>query len=153
MNETHKSEAVFCCVSEKAIEISDAYQFIQSETAGGINFFVGTIRNHNEGKKVESLEYHIYDDMVVKEFYKIIDEARAKWPVEKIYVNHRKGALNIGDVAVIVAVSTVHRSEAFEACRYIIDELKHRAPIWKKEITTEGVFWVEGCEHKHAGRN
>lgn len=150
---THTRDTIFCTVSEKTIEISDAYQFVQSETAGGINFFVGTIRNHNEGKTVESLEYHIYDDMVLKEFLKITNEAREKWPVEKIYVNHRKGALKIGDVAVVVAVSTVHRSEAFEACRYIIDELKHRAPIWKKEITSEGVFWVEGCEHKHAGRN
>lgn len=150
---SNKSESVFCSVSEKAIEISDAYQFVQSEKAGGIDIFVGTIRNHNEGKTVERLEYHIYDDMVEKEFLKIIDETTGKWPVEKIYVNHRKGELNIGDVAVIVAVSTVHRSEAFEACRYVIDELKHRAPIWKKEITTEGIFWVEGCEHKHAGRN
>ncbi|MBN8705194.1 MAG: molybdenum cofactor biosynthesis protein MoaE [Bacteroidetes bacterium] len=144
---------VFCGVSEKVIEISDAYQFIKSDLAGGIDFFVGTIRNHNEGKSVIRLEYHIYDDMVEKEFHKIVAEARLKWKLEKIYVNHRKGELQIGDVAVIVAVSTVHRSEAFEACRYIIDELKHRAPIWKKEFTTEGIFWVEGCEHKHAGRN
>lgn len=139
----------FISTSTSSLNISDAYSFVLNEKAGGIDMFIGTIRNHNEGKKVLKLEYHLYQEMVIHEFELIYHEAKNKWPLIKCYIQHRYGALEIGDIAVIVAVSTVHRSECFEATRFIIDELKHRAPIWKKEYTDKGIFWVEGCEHRH----
>lgn len=138
-------------ITDQPLSVTDAFSFIQSPVAGGQVLFTGTIRNHHEGKTVLSLEYHLFGDMAEKEITRIIAEANSRWPLTRVYVAHKTGHCNIGDLAVIVAVSSVHRSEAFEASRFLIDEIKHRVPIWKKETTTEGVFWVEGCNHVHSG--
>lgn len=137
-------------ISDEKIEPENAIKFVSNSRSGAVDLFLGTIRNHNEGKSVQKLEYHIYDEMVKSEIEKIAGEARSKWEVEKIYIEHRTGEIRIEEIAVAIAVSSVHRSESFDACRYLIDNIKHRAPIWKKEYTDEGIFWVEGCEHKPA---
>ena len=119
--------------------------------AGGFVSFEGWVRNHNEGREVEALEYEIFDSLARKEGKKIIEEAQARFQIYSAYGVHRKGFLGIGDMAVWVGVSAPHRREAFEACMYIIDEVKLRLPVWKKEHYVSGISqWVncQGCEEK-----
>ena len=110
---------------------------VEDEKAGAIVFFDGRVRNHNEGLSVKSLEYQCYAEMAVKEGQKIIDEAKALFKFHHAFCIHREGHLAIGDVAVWVGVSSSHREVAFKACQYIIDEVKARVPIWKKEHYTD----------------
>jgi molybdopterin synthase catalytic subunit len=113
-------------------------------SVGGIVVFEGVVRDHARGKRVCYLEYDVYEEMAVEQIRIIIAEAQQRWGVEHVAVAHRFGRLEIGETGVIIVVASVHRSEAFEACRYIIDTLKQRVPIWKKEVTTDGEIWVEG---------
>lgn len=129
-------------LSEEPIDITGIVASVSSEKAGAVDLFVGTVRNKTQGRKVVRLEFEAYDSMAVSEMEKIAAEVKEKWPVEKIAIHHRKGVLNIGDVAVVIAVSSPHRKEAFEACRYAIDTLKETVPIWKKEIFEDGAIWV-----------
>ena len=124
--------------------------------AGGFVSFEGWVRNHHEGKQVESLEYSAYVTLAEKEGSKIIQEALDKFSIIAAQCSHRVGHLAIGDMAVYVAVASAHRKEAFEACRYIIDETKSRVPIWKKEHYLDGsADWpyceqcAKGIEHEH----
>ena len=93
-------------------------------------------------KKVIRLEYEAYEAMAITEISKIIDEASAQWPIEGFAVSHRTGVLRPGEVAVVVVVSTAHRKESFEACQFVIDMLKEKAPIWKKEVFEDGEEWI-----------
>ena len=113
-----------------------------SPQSGGIDVFVGTVRDATKGKTVLRLEFEAYEPMALKEMQKIADQAFAKWPVQKLLIQHRTGVLQIGEVPVIIAVSCAHRDAAFEACRYVIDTLKQTVPIWKKEIFEDGEVWV-----------
>jgi molybdopterin synthase catalytic subunit len=112
--------------------------------AGGIVTFEGVVRNQARGKQVRYLEYDVYPEMAVAQIREIVAEAEQRWGVERVAIAHRTGRLEIGEASVIIVVATPHRSEAFEACRYIIDTLKARVPIWKKEVATNGEEWVEG---------
>jgi molybdopterin synthase catalytic subunit len=111
---------------------------------GGIVVFEGVVRNQARGKQVRYLEYDVYEEMAEQQIRTIIEEAQRRWGVERVAVAHRFGRLEIGEASVIIVVATPHRSEAFEACRYIIDTLKSTVPIWKKEVATNGEEWVEG---------
>ena len=113
---------------------------------GGYASFEGLVRNHNEGQQVRHLEYEAFEPLAVKEGERIIAEAIAKYGVEHAACVHRSGDLAIGDMAVWVGVSSRHRGEAFLACRYIIDEVKHRVPIWKKEHYVSGDSGWVNCE-------
>lgn len=112
---------------------------------GAAALFLGVVRDHHEGQSVRYLEYEAYDPMAVKVMRAIAEEVAERWDARKIGIIHRKGPLQIGELAVAVAVSTPHRKDAFEACRYGIDEVKVRAPIWKKEFYEGGERWVENC--------
>ncbi len=116
--------------------------WVMMPESGGIDVFLGTVRNATKGKRVVRLEFEAYKSMAIKEMEKIADQAFDKWPAQKILIHHREGVLQIGEVAVIIAVSAAHRDAAFEACRYIIDTLKETVPIWKKEIFEDGEVWV-----------
>ncbi len=129
-------------LTDQPISISEVIEAAQSDRAGAVDVFIGTVRNHSLQKNVVRLEYEAYDKMAVKKMEEIAAEVKSKWPVEKIAMVHRKGVLQIGEVAVVVAVSTPHRKEAFEACQYIIDTLKQVVPIWKKEVYDNGETWV-----------
>ncbi|MFC4990705.1 molybdenum cofactor biosynthesis protein MoaE [Rubritalea tangerina] len=125
-------------------------------TAGGFCSFEGWVRNHHEGKSVDSLEYSAYNTLAEKEGNRIIEEALGKFPIVHAHCQHRVGHLKIGEMAVYVAVSAAHRDAAFEACRYIIDQTKARVPIWKKEHYTDGsTAWphcakcAKGIPHQH----
>ena len=124
------------------IDVAQVIQSVDADEAGAVNVFVGTVRNRTDGRRVVRLEYEAYDAMALKEMEKLADIVRQRWPVEKLAIHHRKGTLHIGDVAVVIAVSTPHRQAAFEACQYTIDTLKQTVPIWKKEIFEDGEVWV-----------
>ena len=110
-------------------------------------YFEGRVRNHNEGHLVESLEYQCYKEMAKREGRKIIDEAFSLFTVRKAACLHREGFLNIGDLAVWVGVSSVHREDAFNACQYIINQVKARLPIWKKEYYKDRQAQWMACHH------
>jgi len=110
--------------------------------SGGIDVFIGTVRNATKGKKVVRLEFEAYEKMAIAEMEKIAEYAGSKWPIQKLLIHHRTGVLSVGEVPVIISVSAAHRDAAFEACRYIIDTLKQTVPIWKKEIFEDGEVWV-----------
>jgi molybdopterin synthase catalytic subunit len=129
-------------ITEKPIDIQKVIDTVSSLGAGAVNVFIGTVRNTAHGKNVVWLEYEAYESMTVSEIRKIIDEASQRWPLLGWAVSHRVGTLKPGEVSVAVAVSSPHRKESFEACQYIIDMLKERAPIWKKEIFEDGEEWV-----------
>lgn len=115
--------------------------------AGAIATFEGLIRNHNDGRSVLKLEYEAYEALAVKEAERILQECRQLYPIINVTCVHRVGILQIGDMAVWVGVSAAHRAEAFEACRFVIDQVKLRLPIWKKEHYTDGsAEWVN-CQH------
>lgn len=129
-------------LTEKNLDIAKVIASVSSDKAGAVDVFIGTVRNKTQERKVVRLEYEAYDSMAIREMEKLATEVKSKWPVEKVAIHHRKGILHIGDVAVVIAVSTPHRQEAFEACRYAIDTLKKTVPIWKKEIFEDGEVWV-----------
>jgi molybdopterin synthase catalytic subunit len=126
------------------LSIDEAYAAVRRPDCGAVALFVGTVRDHHEGKAVRSLSYTAFKEMAEKEFAKIAADAKAKWAVGEIYLAHRTGPLAIGDASVVIAVSSAHRAEAFEACRYAIETLKKTAPIWKEEFYDQGKAWVSG---------
>lgn len=129
---------------------------LEDPAAGGYASFEGWVRNHNEGLAVTRLEYEAFELLANKEGERIVNEAITRFGVLKAACVHRVGSLAIGDLAVWVGVSSRHRAEAFAACRYIIDEVKHRVPIWKKEHYVNGDSGWVNCErcaqpgHDHA---
>ena len=124
------------------IDIVSAYAFLQADGAGAIDLFLGVVRDNTQARPVDRLEYEAYDRMALSEMQKIVDEAYRRWNIINCVVIHRTGVLSIGDIAVIIGVSTPHRADAFEATRYIIDTIKQTVPIWKKEVFTDGEIWV-----------
>jgi molybdopterin synthase catalytic subunit len=116
---------------------------IESPTFGGVASFLGLVRDHHGGRAVLRLEYSAYVPMAEAECGRIVAEAESRWPV-RVALEHRTGALEIGDIAVAVATAGAHRDEAFSACRFVIEEVKTRVPIWKKEFYQDGdVSWVD----------
>jgi molybdopterin synthase catalytic subunit len=115
---------------------------VRSPDAGGIVTFTGMVRRRSQGRAVERLEYEAYGAMADKVFAELCAEIEVEWPGAVIALEHRVGKLVVGDVAVVIAAAAPHRAEAFAACRAMIDRLKQRAPIWKKEIGPDGVEWV-----------
>jgi len=129
-------------LSPAPLSIDAAYAAVQDPTCGGICLFVGTIRNHNKGQTVTRLEFSSYDPMALREMEKIGAEATTLHDLRHVALHHRKGEMAIGDIAVIIAVSSAHRKAAFTGCEWIIDQLKERVPIWKKEFLEDGSYWV-----------
>jgi molybdopterin synthase catalytic subunit len=117
---------------------------VSHPSIGGIVVFEGVVRDNARNKQVRYLEYDVYEEMAIPQIRSIISDAQQRWGVERIAVAHRFGRLEIGEASVIIVVASPHRSEAFDACRYIIDTLKATVPIWKKEVATNGEEWVEG---------
>ncbi len=109
---------------------------------GGIVTFTGMVRRHSRGITVDHLEYEAYGTMAVREMTRLCDEIEAELPACKLAVEHRVGRLEIGEIAVVIAAAAPHRAEAFTACRAMIDRLKDRVPIWKKEVGDDGAEWV-----------
>ena len=131
-------------IVQTPIVVEHIMQAVSTPRAGGIDVFVGTVRDHSQGKRVRHLEYSAYVPMAEKIMLQIENEIREKWIVQEISLVHRIGILQVGDIAVVTAVSAPHRKEAFEACRYAIYRIKSIVPIWKREYFEEGLAWVVG---------
>ncbi len=129
-------------LTETPLNTQTCIDFVTSGNAGAIDIFIGTVRNNTQQRKVTRLEYEAYAPMAISEMHKIAKQACNKWQIQGIAIHHRVGILHTGDAAVIIAVSTPHRAEAFEACKWVIDTLKQTVPIWKKEIFEDGEVWV-----------
>jgi molybdopterin synthase catalytic subunit len=129
-------------LSVSTLNVQDCVDWVMAPETGGIDLFIGTVRNATKGKPVVRLEFEAYDKMAISELEKIAKQAFDQWPIQKILIHHRTGVLQIGEIPVIIAVSAAHRDAAFTACRYIIDTLKQTVPIWKKEIFEDGEIWV-----------
>jgi len=130
-------------VSNQAIELDHFRQRLLDRSCGAYVQFDGWVRDHNEGRQVLQLEYEVYEPLAVKEGERIIREAVERFGVSNAHAIHRAGLMELSEVAVVVGVSSPHRGEAFDACRYIIDQAKVRLPIWKKEYYANGkTEWV-----------
>ena len=132
----------FVHLTKQSLDLQQITSLVSRSALGGINVFVGTVRNLTKGKKVLRLEYEAYEPMAKSEMAKIAEQVVEKWPEAIIAIHHRVGILDIGEAAVIIAVATPHRESAFLACKYAIDTLKETVPIWKKEIFEDGEVWV-----------
>jgi molybdopterin converting factor subunit 1 len=121
---------------------------VADPVAGAICTFVGATRENNAGRKVLRLEYEAYEAMAISEMRRLAEAAGRKWKIVRIAITHRVGIVAIGETSVAIAVSAAHRAEAFEACRFAIDQLKEIVPIWKKEHFEGGEVWI-GCQTSH----
>ena len=129
-------------ISSEPLQLQACIDKVMAPECGGIDVFIGTVRNSTKGRTVVQLEFEAYETMALKEMQKIAEEVATKWPVHNIVIHHRIGVLQVGDIPVIIAVSAAHRGAAFDACRYAIDTLKQTVPIWKKEVFEDGETWV-----------
>jgi len=129
-------------LTSDAIDLGSLLAQVQSPRHGGIASFLGAVRDHEAGRSVVRLEYSAYQPMAEAECARIVREAESQWDCA-VALKHRIGRLQIGDVAVAIAAASAHRNEAFAACRYVIEEVKRRVPIWKREVFADGgVEWV-----------
>ncbi|MFZ0491774.1 MAG: molybdenum cofactor biosynthesis protein MoaE [Acidimicrobiia bacterium] len=132
-------------VLTEPIDHAELVEFVASPAAGATVLFLGTVRDHSEGKEgITHLEYEVYLEEVERVIAGIVEEACDCWPLEGVAVDHRAGMVTLGESSVAVAASAAHRVDAFAAARYVIDELKQRAPIWKKEHWLGGAEWSRG---------
>lgn len=129
-------------ITSEKLDLNECYQFVTDDSCGGIAIFVGTVRNSTQNKEVTQLDFSTYKPMAIKEMQLISDAALEKFEIHKIAIHHAEGMLQIGDVPVIITVSSAHRKAAFAACQFAIDTLKETVPIWKKEHFSDGEIWV-----------
>lgn len=116
---------------------------IRTDADGALITFEGVVREGSRGKTVKGLVYEAYGAMALREMEQLAESARGRWPITDLAIVHRLGHLSVGEVSVVIAVSAPHRGEAFDACEWLIDELKRTVPIWKKEIYVEGEAWID----------
>lgn len=139
-----KGKNEMICITSEPIDFCRILENVTDRSSGGIALFLGTVRDHNESKVVLRMYYEIYKEMAEKNLARIEYEVKTKWKINKFVAIHRTGELRVGDVSVAVAASAEHRNQAFEACRYGIDQIKTKVPIWKKEIYNNSAWWVDG---------
>lgn len=139
-------------LTESPIRLDPLIDQVRSPDRGGIAIFLGLVRDHHQGKGVLGLDYSAYGPMAEAVTIEIVTEASGHWPQASVAVQHRVGSLTVGDVAVAVVAASAHRAEAFDACRYVIEELKQRVPVWKKEMFVDGtVEWVDPTRSQELG--
>lgn len=129
-------------IRAEPIELSEVEAAVRSPAAGAVCTFSGTVRNQTQGQAVVDLEYEAYEEMAAAFLRKIGGEIAERWPGARSAILHRVGRLRVGEVAVVIAVSSPHRKDAFEACRHAIERIKEDVPIWKKETRADGSVWV-----------
>lgn len=129
-------------ISDLPLDVMACIEWVSAPECGGIDVFIGTVRNATKGKDVVRLEFEAYEAMAINEMQRIAETIIRQLPINKIAIHHRTGVLQVGEIPVIIAVSAAHRNAAFEACKYAIDTLKQTVPIWKKEVFEDGEQWV-----------
>ncbi len=137
-------------VTREDFSIDEVVASIRSGEMGAVVTFLGVVRNNAHGRDVDRIEIQVYEEMAVKQLQAIREEAIAKFDVEKVAIVHRYGRLGVSDNIMMIAVGAGHRPEAFEACRFILETIKEKVPLWKKEFTPEGDYWIEGEEYERA---
>ncbi len=130
-------------VTKEDFSVDEVLSMLRSDGMGALVTFLGVVRNKSKGKHVDRIEIQVYEEMALMELETIRDEALEKFSVEEIAIIHRYGSLKISENIMMIAVGAGHRAEAFDACRYVLEMIKKRVPIWKKEITPDGDYWVE----------
>ena len=133
-------------LTPEKISVDTLLDSVEDHSTGGLVIFLGRVRNHAEGRQVRAMDYEAFDEMALTKMQAIAEQAREKWPIQKIAIVHRTGHLELGEVSIAIAVACAHRAEAFAACRFVIDTLKKTVPIWKKEYFEGGEAWVEGIQ-------
>jgi molybdopterin synthase catalytic subunit len=137
-------------VASAVFSVAQEYQWLsQSDADGAVVTFTGKVRNHNLGDEVSALTLEHYPGMTEKSLGEIVADARHRWPLQRVSIYHRIGALYPGDEIVFVGVTSAHRGMAFEACEFIMDLLKTKAPFWKREATQQGERWVASRDSDH----
>jgi molybdopterin synthase catalytic subunit len=131
-------------VTREDFSVDEVLGRLRTGEMGGLVTFTGVVRNNSEGRALDRIEIQVYEEMARRQLEAIREEALERFGVEEVAVVHRYGSLRVSENIMMIAVGAAHRAEAFDACRYVIDEIKKRVPMWKKEITPEGDFWVEG---------
>jgi molybdopterin synthase catalytic subunit len=140
------SDRVLVRVATEPLSLDEATAFIADPAAGGSCMFTGTVRDHGLEGRVTGITYEAWEDLALRRLEELAEELFDRWPLCKLAMIHRTGTLAVGEMSVVVAVSAAHRGEAFEACRYGIEQLKHDVPIWKKELLASGEsHWVMGA--------
>lgn len=129
-------------ITADPIDPNDLIDFCSRDGSGAINLFIGSVRDESNGRKVIGLEFEAYEKMAIAEMKKIAVFVIDQWNAKAVAIYHRSGKLIVGELPVVIGVSTPHRKESFEACQYAIDTLKQTVPIWKKEIFEDGEVWV-----------
>lgn len=129
-------------LTDRTLSLDRCINAVRGDGMGGIATFTGMVRLHSHGTLIDHLEYEAYAPMALKVMSALCEEIEAEIPGTRVAVEHRVGHLQIGDIAVVIAAAAPHRAEAFAACRAMIDRLKDRVPIWKKEISVDGAEWV-----------
>jgi molybdopterin synthase catalytic subunit len=134
-------------VTTDALDLESLVKEIASSGTGdgAITPFIGLVRDHNQGRRVEFLEYEAYEPLAIRALDLIVEEARQAWPDTRLGVHHRIGRLEIGEVSIIIVAASPHRANAFAACRYTIERVKQIVPIWKHEHFAGGDVWLEGA--------
>jgi len=131
-------------LTRSAISIDVLLADVSSAACGGTCVFLGTVRDGPDEHGVTAIEYSAYEEMVEAEFVRLLTDARARWPDARIAVRHRLGTIPVGEASIAIAAAAPHRAQAFEACRYVIEEVKRRVPVWKKELRVDGSeVWVD----------
>ena len=129
-------------LSKTSLNIEQVFELLKEDHVGGIELFIGTVRNHNQSKEVVELQFSAYEPMAIKEMQAIANYCLENFEIEKIVIQHAIGSLKIGDLPVIIGVSSIHREAAQLACKYAINTLKETVPIWKKEFWSDGSHWI-----------
>jgi molybdopterin synthase catalytic subunit len=135
-------------LTDKAIDVEKLTGEVAAEGHGALSIFLGTVRNSNDGRPVNGIDYSAYDAMALAEMSRILDEVSERFPGVAVSLEHRLGTLRVGDISVAVACAHAHRAPALDANRYVIEELKRRVPIWKREHYLDGTSeWVDPLRH------
>ena len=132
-------------ITSAALDAEGLVRSVSSPGCGAVATFIGVVRDHNAGRRVEWLDYEAYPALAVKTFERIGSEAAARWPSATLAIHHRTGRVAIGEASVVIAAASPHRADAFSACRYAIERVKQIAPVWKHEHFEGGDVWIEGA--------
>ncbi len=136
-------------ITEKPISIDEVSALMSDPAYGAVTIFQGVVRNRTGTRNVDHLEYDAYPEMAEEIMAQIADEVHDRWPeIGKVAIVHRIGRLEVGEVALVAAVSSPHREPTYDALRYIVNKVKESLPIWKKEVWEDGEAWIEGSEHR-----
>jgi len=131
-------------ITREVIPSGAIARIVRGDDDGAVATFDGCVRNHSHGRRTLYLEYEAYETMALAKMQEIAGHLHQRYPIHRVAIVHRLGRLEIGDTSVFIAVSSAHRSAAFDACRYAIDTLKKTVPIWKKEFFADGAIWADG---------